>query len=535
MRYYLSSLVPGPIAPDLVGVIESAVANAETHAEFQRAVEALTSRLSEETTRLRSEPLTEKVGTFSGEQFSIPGYVVNLLRRVGEIRILYMAEQRRPIGREEAARLLALKVRRGGSDVLRNIQATVADLLGVQIDAFESSSPQGRGEAAAELDVDNFLVEVNGSGVRDALRLILDVEFQNPDLLLVEEPETHLHPALETSMMRYLQHISQRCQVFISTHSTNFLDTGEMKNIYLVSKGAATEAQLISLADAEEAIPRELGIRLSSVFMFDRLIFIEGRSDEDVVREWADTLRINLGQQNLGFVAMGGVRNFAHFAAGTTMAFLTRRRVKIWFLLDRDERDRADILQLKDRLGDLATLMVFERREIENYLLVPRAIVELMKQKKEDSGGTAADVPMEADVARLLGDCAEGLKQFAIDKRVIKRVCSPVYPLIGRMMDEGRDVPVAKRVTDEIERMIEELGRAKGDVEGVVGDEASVIERVWQARKLEVVPGDELLDAVFRRTGLRFKKERDSARLAGLMQESEIPAEIRRVIQDLAR
>ena len=34
-------------------------------------------------------------------------------------------------------------------------------------------------------------------------------------------------------MMRYLKRISSDLQVFITTHSTNFLDTAEMKNVYL--------------------------------------------------------------------------------------------------------------------------------------------------------------------------------------------------------------------------------------------------------------------------------------------------------------
>src|ERR1700738_518980 len=127
------------------------------------------------------------------------------------------------------------------------------------------------------MDVDDFLLEVNGSGIREALRLVLDVEFQHPKLLLVEEPEIHLHPALETGMMRFLKGISLSCQVFISTHSTNFLDTPEMSNVYLISKiGGATKVDQLTLEDAEAVLPKELGVRLSSLFMFDRLVFVEG-------------------------------------------------------------------------------------------------------------------------------------------------------------------------------------------------------------------------------------------------------------------
>ena len=251
------------------------------------------------------------------------------------MKVLHLTERRKPIGEEEAERLLSLKVKRGGEAALRNIKETVSSLLGVRIDAFQSESPQAK---TAELDVDNFLVELNGSGIKESLRLVLDVEFGNLNILLVEEPEIHLHPALETSMMRYLKRLSSHCQVFLTTHSTNFLDTAEMQNVYLISKVESTQVQKLNIEEAEAKIPKELGIRLSSLFMFDRLVFVEGQSDEDILREWASTLEINFSQANVGFIPMGGVRNFAHFATDKILSFLTKRQVKMWFLMDRDEK-----------------------------------------------------------------------------------------------------------------------------------------------------------------------------------------------------
>jgi putative ATP-dependent endonuclease of the OLD family len=279
---------------------------------------------------IQSAPLKHTVETFSGQEASVPQYVINLIQTIGQIPVLYLTEHRKPVGRDEAERLLQLKVERGGDEALSNIKQKVAALLGVKIDAFAAAPAQP--SRNAEMDVDNFLLEVNGSGIKEALRLILDVEFQSPRLLLVEEPEVHLHPALETNLMGYLKKLSQECQVFISTHSTNFLDTADMENVYLVSKdGIATQVQLLDLEGAEAKLPKELGIRLSSLFMFDRLVFVEGQSDENIIREWANTLSVNLSQANVGFISMGGVRNFAHYAADTIISFLSRRQVTVWF------------------------------------------------------------------------------------------------------------------------------------------------------------------------------------------------------------
>ncbi len=40
-------------------------------------------------------------------------------------------------------------------------------------------------------------MEANGAGIREALRIILDLELERPAFALIEEPEVHLHPGLE--------------------------------------------------------------------------------------------------------------------------------------------------------------------------------------------------------------------------------------------------------------------------------------------------------------------------------------------------
>jgi predicted ATP-dependent endonuclease of OLD family len=499
-------------------------------AEFEGGIQSASSRFHAAAEAAATRPLANFVGTFSGEQSALPGYANRLLTSLAGTKVLYLTEQRKAIGREEATRLLSLKVKRGGAEDLQRIQQTVAALLDVKIDAFESSAGGRRGDTPlAELDVNNFLVEVNGSGIREALRLVLDVEFRQPNILLVEEPETHLHPALETGMMRYLQRISSQCQVFLSTHSTNFLDTGEMKNVYLVSKEGSTSVQPLNIEAAEAELPRELGIRLSSVFMFDRLVFVEGASDEDILREWADKLEVNLSQQNVGFIHMGGVRNFTHFASQATMAFLSHRRVRMWFVLDRDEKDRGDVEKVVKALDGRAETAVLRKREIENYLIVPRAIRKLMEIKSEKPAKLS-----ESDIVKAIDECADELKELAVEKRVVKSVCGPVYASAVRVLEGDSKLPVAQRTIEELDRMAAEIENRKKTIEKSLAEARSDVEREWPRRKTELVPGDLLLDRVMRRAGLRFRKEKDGARLARVMTKDELDEEMTKLIVGLA-
>ncbi len=380
-RHYLEGA-----SPELIRTLRDQVERSASYEAFIRSVRELQ---EEAGSRAAPRPTVSiSVETFAGSSTEIPDYAKNLAIRIGETKVLHLKERRNPIGPEEAAQLLSLKVKRGGPEILNGIQQTVSALLGVTVDAFAGSTASSSPQPRAELDIDNFLIEVNGSGIREALRLVLDAEFNDPDLLLVEEPEIHLHPALEMSMMRYLKRMSATRQVFITTHSTNFLDTVEPHNVYLVSKNDATTAAKLTFEDAEQRIPEELGLRLSSLFMYDRVLFVEGPSDEAVIREWATIAGINLSLLNVGFIHLKGIGNFTHYAAQEILNFLSRRRVKLWFILDRDERAEAEVTIIKERVGQDAKIVVLNRRELENYLVSPRINREnLLRRRRAD--GTA--------------------------------------------------------------------------------------------------------------------------------------------------
>jgi putative ATP-dependent endonuclease of OLD family len=525
LRYYRDSR---EISDETSSKFESILRRADSYNDFRLGVESLITTAKQESEKYSNESLMNKISTFAGEETNIPQYILNLLRKIGSIKVLYLKERRNPIGEEEAKSLLSLKMQRGGTKMLQNIQDTVSSLLGVRIDAFNSDSP----EKKAEMDVDDFLAEVNGSGIREALRLVLDFEFQKPDLFLVEEPEIFLHPALETSMMRYMKMISSFAQIFITTHSTNFLDTSDMKNVYLVSKPKSTQVQRLSFEEAANQIPHELGIRLSSLFLFDRLVFVEGPNDESVLREWAAKLRINLSQAGVGFVHMGGVHNFGYFAAEQTLTFLTNRRVKLWFLLDRDEKEKGEIAKLAQKCGPSASLKVLRKRELENYMIVPRVMMDFISLKRNLSNVTISEPPSEKDIMKKFDEIAEKLRPLAVAKRVVKILCKPIYPA-SRQMFEGDIAPDRNKIEEEITKSISELDASKAKIEQTYNEQSKAVKIAWQQDKLSVVPGDLLLDGVCQEFGVRFRKETDSSRIAALFKDSEIDNEIQQILQEI--
>src|SRR5271166_2250573 len=189
---------------------------------FQVKVDQLKAILQNRLDQLKSSSTKEQIHSFAGSVKRIPDYVTEVIKQVGKLNIQHFAEVKEPIGADEAAELLRLKTTRGGPAQLSAFQTIVKSLLGVSIDAFSAAeeSPAKRGRVA-EMDIDDFLVETNGAGILEALRIILDIELKNPDLVLIEELEVHLHPGLEKAIHNYLVEKGRERQIFLATHSTN--------------------------------------------------------------------------------------------------------------------------------------------------------------------------------------------------------------------------------------------------------------------------------------------------------------------------
>lgn len=466
------------------------------------------------------------LSTFAGETKSSPAYAEWLIEQFGRIPFLHFKERKEEIGREEAQTLLRLKTRRGGPDRLETVQQTIKALLGVKVDAFEG---EGAGEHGAEMDVDDFLIGANGAGIREALRIVLDLELKSPKIVLIEEPEVHLHPGLSRVLAGYLREKSENIQMFVTTHSTDFVDSASFQNVFLVSRGPGNRTVCQTVEGDEEGalrIPAELGLRLSTVFMFDRLVFVEGPSDESALREFAKKLHIDLAKANVGFVYMGGARNFAYFAAESTLELLSRRRVQMWFVTDKDENTDVEITRMVERLGGRATLKVLSKREIENYLINGRAIVALIEEKQK-AGGIKDPNPDPESVERALSEEAAGLHDEVIRLRLERRLLAPVF--LRTRQNTGT---IQERIQGAVRSLTDRLSHVDSDRASIVAD----IDQSWPAHALDDVPGARLLGLVARRFGVRFSKDKgDTERLARYMPASSIDAEISDLLAEITR
>ncbi|MBU0598490.1 AAA family ATPase [Patescibacteria group bacterium] len=198
----------------------------------------------------------------------------------------------------------------------------------------------------------NVSFEKLGDGFQQVFIILLYLYHPQYTILLLEEPEIHLHPALQKKLLKILETENTYNQVFITTHSPIFIHTQNLHRLFRVTKEDNStivySPRLTGHRINYARLKQELNSDNCEMFFADKVLLVEGPSDHILMRSLID--RFYKGENNIKVIQTYGKSNIDIYTD-----LLDVFNIPYVVLLDRDALYDTSIKLLQSKIREKFT------------------------------------------------------------------------------------------------------------------------------------------------------------------------------------
>lgn len=199
----------------------------------------------------------------------------------------------RKISLGKSGEVLRNKIIRHDDEGINKISSQVSKVLGHNVKFHYINKANAISDEyidiKTEVDDKTYDLHLQGSGLLQVTEIFSTIEFmsnKSVNLLLIDEPDSHIHVKLQKKLLNEIKKISN-IQTFIISHNDNFVSEANNGELFYLDRTAKTNHLLnpLSLSDYD-IVKRELGgiiVALDKLNKSDKICFTEGDDDIDYI------------------------------------------------------------------------------------------------------------------------------------------------------------------------------------------------------------------------------------------------------------
>ena len=241
-------------------------------------------------------------------------------------------------------------------------------------------------EAGYSLDIVS-----GGSGLNQILQLAAIIAWRKPGIVLLDEPDAHLHTTLQAKMLDLLYELSSRygLQVILSTHSRDIISQAPLETIIPIDLSRPHLKPIASLDHLLLEFERQgtvSNMDIALLYQTKKCLFVEGLTDSRLLPKIAEQLGLGMfkGKNQIVTFEFEGVDNIK-LIPKVILLFerMIGARVSWAVLRDRDANLPSVIDEYKlqaSKLG-IQDLFIWDTYSLENLLLTQELLSIALSKK----------------------------------------------------------------------------------------------------------------------------------------------------------
>jgi len=280
-------------------------------------------------------------------------------------------------------------------------------------------------------------------------------------VILIDEPELHLHPSLIFRLVETLRSFwNGTNQLILFTHSADLISTYySTGNVFIIdpsSKEANQAHQLSKLDNTHSTIARATSANLGIFSVGKHLVFVDGR-EASIDRLIFHKVALSV-LPNSNIIPIGSVENINALRAVVDELTKSIFGINLFLIRDRDGLSNKAIASLESNIH----FRCLPRPHIENYLLDPDVLSEVaadfnLSEKQKDAAQirkTLLTIASESIIQGIMWNVREHIRLFST-------LPQPRMPGEQQLSRDHLVQSISGQITKAIEEQSQELDSTK--------------------------------------------------------------------------